>query len=165
MANSFNQTGQLSFKRKDPSIFADKEWPPKPLSILGTVTKPSNQVLVKDPETGELKGVRYVVAAEPSNLRPIRSWTITIEKWNCQDVTQISAEDVLFVRILNVPQSADVQYEQIIKDIVVNNAKLTVDNQNSFNAVMAAVLLVAKVDAGRLPDIDKTLRIYNLGQA
>lgn len=164
MANSLNQTGQLSFKRKDSSIFADKEWPPKPLSILGTVTKPSNQVLVKDPETGTLSGVRYVVAAEPSNLRPIRSWTITVEKWDYKDATQISAQDVLFVRILNIPQSADVQYEDIIKDIVINGAKLTVDNQNSFNVVMAAVLLVAKVDAGRVPDVEKTLRIYNLDQ-
>jgi|GEM_PF-2040117 len=162
MANSLNQVRPLSFKQRDNGIFPEKEWPPRPLSILGSVMKPSNQILVKDPETGTLSGVRYVVAAEPANLRPIRSWTITVEKWDYKDTTQISARDVLFVRILNVPQSADLQYEDLVRDIVISDIKLTVDNQNSFNVIMAAVLLVAKVDAGRVPDIEKTLRIYNL---
>tara|TARA_B100001750_G_scaffold205408_1_gene182441 strand:+ start:2142 stop:2630 length:489 start_codon:yes stop_codon:yes gene_type:complete len=145
---------------KIPSILDQHSWPPTPLSALSAVTRASNQVLEKR-EDGTLHGVRYVVAAEPSTLRPIRSWTINIEKWSCESLATISAEDILFIRILNMSDNDNVEYSRIVKDIIVNGEKLTVDNQSGFNAVMATVLFISKIDAGRLPDIDKTLSIYN----
>ena len=75
---------------KIPSILDQHSWPPTPLSALSAVTRASNQVLEKR-EDGTLHGVRYVVAAEPSTLRPIRSWTINIEKWSCESLATISA--------------------------------------------------------------------------
>ena len=146
---------------KIPSILDQHTWPPVPLSALSAVTKASNQVLEKR-DDGSLKGVRYVVAAEPATLRPIRSWTINIEKWSCETLATITAEDVLFIRVLNKAEDDRAEYSQVVKDIIVNGEKVTVDNQSGFNAVMAAVLFISKVDAGRLPDIDKTLSVYNL---
>ena len=148
---------------KIASILDQHSWPPAPLSALSAVTRASNQVLNKN-DDGSLQGVRYVVAAEPATLRPIRSWTINIEKWACKSLATISAEDVLFIRILNKADAEHNEYHQIVKDIEINGKKLNVDNQTGFNAVMAAVLFISKVDAGRLPDIEKTLSVYNLAE-
>ena len=146
---------------KTANILDQHAWPPAPLSALSAVTRASNQVLEKNND-GSLQGVRYVVAAEPATLRPIRSWTINIEKWTCESLATITAEDILFIRILNKADSQQADYKEIVKDILINGEKVDVDNQTGFNAVMAAVLFVSKVDAGRLPDIGKTLSIYGL---
>ena len=111
---------------------------------------------------GTLDGIRYVVTTEPSNLRPIKSWTINIETWHCTAMADIISKDVLFVRLLNVPTDNYHEHKSYIKDIIVENKKLTKDNQTSFNAIMAAGVIINKIDAGRSPDIQKTLKIYNL---
>lgn len=146
---------------KIPSILDQHSWPPAPLAALSAVTRASNQVMEKK-DDGSIHGVRYVIAAEPATLRPIRSWTINIEKWSCESLATITAEDILFIRILNRSENGEMDYDRIVKDILLNGEKLTVNNQKGFNAVMAAVLFISKIDAGRIPDIEKTLSIYSL---
>ena len=147
---------------QDQSIIDQHSWPPASLSALNVVTKTSNQVMQKNAD-GSIEGVRYVIAAEPATLRPIRSWTINIERWACQDIATITAEDVLFIRLINNADKNTIDYGQVVKDILLNGEKITVDNQSGFNAVMAAVLFISKIDAGRLPDIEKTLSIHSVG--
>jgi len=143
------------------ALFSGMEWPPASLMALGSVTKSSNQVLRKNNDDS-IEGVRYVVAAEPSTLRPTRAWTINIEHWTCKSLATITARDVLFIRIINSIHNDQNNYEDVVKDISVHNQKMQGNNQNAFNAVMAAVVLISKIDAARLPDIEKTLSIYNL---
>ncbi len=160
MQNKIADTHQKNTNHKSPALQSEN-WPPAPLSALSAITKSSNQVMQKNPD-GSIDGVRYVVMAEPISLRPIRSWTINIEKWSCKGVADIVAEDTLSINILNKAGDDITGYVDVVKDITIGGHKIEIDSHNSFNAVMAAVVFISKVDAGRLPDIEKTLSIYNL---
>lgn len=156
-----NAQGDTVMSQDQSVIFEQQNWPPSPFSALGRIKRTSNQILEKNTD-GSLHGVRYVIAAEPSSLRPIRSWTINIEKWSCENLATITAEDILFIRIANMADNALNEYGDIVRDIVVNSEKREVDNQIAFNAVMAAILFTSKIDANRMPNIDKTLSLYQL---
>lgn len=132
-----------------------------PHSVLETFKRPSNQIIVKN-DDGSLDGLRYVVATEPSTLRPIKSWTINIEKWHSAVNGDIETEDILLIRLLNIPTGHSYTYQDYIKDVFVRDQKIFKDNDTSFNAVMAAGIFINKIDAGRMPDIKKTLNAYKL---
>lgn len=132
-----------------------------PLSVLETVKRPSNHILQKNPDDS-LEGMRYVVSPEPSTLRPIRSWTVTIEKWECKTMADISAQDILFVRLLNAPGDKTYSYDDLVSDIVIHGTRRKVENIVAFNVVMAAGIFINKIDAGRVPNVDKIMRTYDL---
>jgi hypothetical protein len=133
-----------------------------PTSILETLQRPANQIIQKD-ENGDIMGMRYVVATEPSTLRPIKSWTITIEKWHYKTEIDIIAEDVLFLRLKNFRlENGLSDYSAFVKDIVVNGQKCDCDQMTGFHAVMAAGIFINKIDASRMPDADKILKTYRL---
>ena len=142
-------------------VLQSEYWPPAPLSALSAITQSSNQVMQKNKD-GSIEGVRYVVMADPINLRPIRSWTINIEQWHCGNDADITANDILSVKILNKSAQDVCGYGDVVRDIIVSDKKIDMTPQSGFNAVMAAIVFISKIDAGRLPDIQKTLSLYNL---
>lgn len=147
---------------KSSSYILDQQaWPPAPLSALEAVRQTSNQVFEKR-DDGSIAGLRYEIMAEPTTLKPTKSWTIRIEQWICHDIATITAKDVIFLRILNRADMDDIDFEGLVKDIAIKGTKIKGYNQNAFNAVMVAVLFISKIDAGRIPDILKTLATYNL---
>lgn len=139
----------------------DEGWSQTPFHILSGFEKPSNQVLQKNSD-GTIEGVRYIIATEPSTLRPIKSWTIRIEKWVCQSHADISAEDILFMRIIKAHEAESFQYGHHIRHIELRGQRQKIRNENAFNAFMAAIVLISKIDTGRLPDANKILSIHNL---
>ena len=152
--SSHNLSGQNDFLNH-------KSWPPAAFSILDNVTQSSNQIIQKTPD-GLISGIRYVIEAEPSSLRTIKSWTITIEKWFCKNSAAISVNDILSVRLYNDPRASHSDYNHVVKTIIVKNRTKEITGQNGFNAVMAAILFISKIDAGRIPDSDKILKTYHL---
>jgi hypothetical protein len=159
MQNTIAETHQG--KNNQSSAIQSGNWPPAAFSALSAITKTSNQVMQKNPD-GSLYGVRYVVMPDPVNLRPIRSWTINIEQWACTNIVDIQAKDVLSITILNKTGDDAIGYIDVVNDVKILDHKVKIDSHNSFNAVMAAIVFISKIDAGRIPDIDKTLSIYNL---
>lgn len=159
---SFTPHHEQENSRQQPAhILEQQSWPPAPLSILQKVNRTSNQVFEKK-DDGSIAGLRYEVLAEPATLKPTKSWIIRVEQWVCKDTAAIMANDILSLHILNKDLPNQTDYSAIVKDIIVRNAKISANNQGAFNAVMVAVLLISKIDAGRIPDIDKTLSIYQL---
>jgi hypothetical protein len=154
------QIGPITDTKQKNQIINTLHGADMPLGILETLKRPSNQVLQKN-EDDSLEGIRYVISTEPSSLRPIRSWTILIEKWKCKTMADIVAEDVLFLRIRNTSHNDTYDYADIVGDVVIRGQKQAIDNSVAFNTIMAAGVLINKIDIGRLPDIDKILRIYN----
>jgi len=134
-----------------------------PMGILGGMTRSSNQVFQKNNDDS-LEGVRYIISTQPSRLRPIRSWTILIEHWVCKAADDIVVHDVLRLCIENMESNKTFNYGEIISDIVIDGSKIAIDSNMAFNAAMAAGVLMNKIDAGRVPDIEKILRIYNVQQ-
>lgn len=128
-----------------------------PLLILEDLKRPSNQIMTKN-DDGSLDGVRYVVSTQPSQLRPIKSWTITIETWFCSPMADITIKDSLFIRIVNAPNTKD----SVVQEVMVQNKKLNLSKHRIFNAVMAAGTIINKIDAGRFPNTEKILTTYNL---
>lgn len=142
--------------------FKNIEWPSAVLSIFQNMQASSNQVLMKDKEHDAIKGVRYILEAKPSTLRPIKSWVIRIEEWKCNAHGAIMARDILTIKIANMPQQCEkTQDAHHIQDICVRDVSIEV-NEFSFNAIMAASIFISKIDAGRLPEVDKILSLYNL---
>ncbi len=150
-----NKNNQKLVKTVKETLF------PSHIIGLDMLEKLSNQVLKKN-EDGSISGLRYVVSAEPSTLRPVKSWIINIEQWHCDEQANIVANDILFIRILNSAKFDAICYDDCIRDVHVHNQKLDVENTYGFNALMASVLFISKIDAGRVPDIQKTLSTYNL---
>lgn len=147
---------------KNDIIHSKAKPPLLPSAILETLRRPSNQIIVKNSD-GSLEGLRYVVATEPSTLRPVKAWTILIEQWFCKTMADITAQDILFIRLLNVP--ADKAYETAsgcVRDIIIMDDRIDPAADNGFNAVMAAGVMINKIDAGRMPDIQKTLQSHRL---
>ena len=132
-----------------------------PTMVLESLKRPSNQVIIKN-DDGSLQGLRYVVAPESSALRPLKAWTIHIEQWLCKEADTIETEDVLFMRLLKTPTEKYHTHKGCVKDIIVKNNKIAQGESLGFQAVIAASVLINKIDAGRMPDIEKTLRLYNL---
>lgn len=132
-----------------------------PSVLLDCLKRPSNHIIIKRPNDS-LEGLRYIVTPEPSSLRPVKSWAINIERWTCCSMANITAEDVLFIRILNTVNDGFDAEETVVKDIIVRNEKVSKDKQVVFNAIIAAGVLINKIDAGRFPDINKILETYKL---
>ena len=128
-----------------------------PLLILEDLKRPSNQIMHKNAD-GSLDGVRYIVATQPSQLRPIKSWTITIETWFCSPMADITIADSLHIRIVNAPNMKD----SVVQEILVRNEKIDLEKMAVFNAVMAAGTIINKIDAGRYPDTEKIMATHNL---
>ena len=96
-----------------------------PSGILENLKRPSNQVFQKNADDS-LEGVRYIVSTEPSTLRPVRSWTVMIEKWECETMADITAHDVLFIRIANSVGNEIYDYVDIVRDIEINGQKIEI---------------------------------------
>ena len=128
-----------------------------PLTILENLKRPSNQMMTKN-DDGSLDGVRYVISTQPSHLRPIKSWTITIETWTCSALADITVKDTLFLRIIKAPKNTG----SVVQEVYVHNEKTDLNDHIIFNAVMAAGTIINKIDAGRVPNIEKILSIFNL---
>ena len=122
----------------------------------------SNQTIQKNND-GTLSGYHYVVRSEPSSLRPVKAWTITVEEWECtHSNTAISSNDILFLRITNSFKPFEDINANHIRDMkILGKRCANLDNQG-FNALMEAFLMMTKIDAGRAPDIEKILNLYHL---
>ena len=141
----------------------DIQWPPQGLDIFCNIAKPSNQHFEKRASDGVLQGMLYAVTPEPSTLRPIRAWRITIEEWSYADVTQIEVRDVLSIRIVNEAlRRADLPYQDVISDLFVRGDRMIVTPHSAFNSLMAAAVIMTKIDAGRLPNLNKIMASYQL---
>lgn len=160
--NTIN-TGETCQKYTCYDNLKNMRWPSAVLSIFQNIQQSSNQVLVKNKAQDSIQGIRYVLDTEPSNLRPVKSWTIRIEEWKCTAKGTIHAKDILLIRVSNIPQNCDdLSYAQHIKDIYVQDIPMDVSSDIAFNAVMATSIFISKINAGRLPDIQKILSLYNL---
>ncbi len=160
--NTIN-TGETCQKYTDYDNLKNMQWPSAVLSVFQNIQQSSNQVLVKNKDQDTIQGVRYILDTEPSNLRPVKSWTIRIEEWKCTAKGTVKAKDILLIRVSNIPQNCrDLSYAQYIKDIYVQDIPMDVSSETSFNAVMATSIFISKINAGRLPNIQKILSLYNL---
>lgn len=131
-------------------------------SDLDILTPSSNQTLQKN-DDGSIYGVRYVVSAEPSTLRPVRAWTIQIETFLCDNVANITSEDILFVRLLNRKNQSISDHDYLLDSIMVRNHKIDVNgNNNGFNAMMAATLIMSQIDARKTPNLNQVLSRFSL---
>lgn len=145
----------------DVETFSKNEWKPSNLTILDFLTKPTSQALEKQTD-GSIVGLRYRITTEPSTLRPVRSWGVNIERWMCDERANITATDIMFIRLLNNNRDIGLNYHDIIQDITIMDEKREINTHNAFNAMMATVLMITKIDSGRMPDVDKILSSYNL---
>jgi len=131
-------------------------------SDLDILTPSSNQSLQKR-DDGSIYGVRYVVSAEPSTLRPVRAWTIQIETFLCDTVANITSEDILFVRLLNKNNISISDHDYLLDSIMTGDKKIDANaNNNGFNAMMAATLMMSQIDARKTPDVHQVLSRFNL---
>lgn len=131
-------------------------------SDLDILTPSSNQSLQKRAD-GSIYGVRYVISAEPSTLRPVRAWTIQIETFLCDNVANITSEDILFVRLLNKNNRSISDHDYMLDTIIVRDNKIDSNgNNNGFNAMMAATLIMSQIDARRTPDLNQVLSRFSL---
>ena len=131
-------------------------------SDLDILTPSSNQSLQKR-DDGSIYGVRYVVSAEPSTLRPVRAWTIQIETFLCDTVANITSEDILFVRLLNKNNLSISDHDYLLDSIMTGDKKIDANaNNNGFNAMMAATLMMSQIDARKTPDVHQVLSRFNL---
>ena len=123
----------------------------------------SNQVLEKN-EDGSISGIRYVISPQPSIIRPIKAWTINIEKWICDDQGEILSEGILFIRLLNKPNNYDKAFfsNHNVQEVRVFDGQKKAEKKKGFNAVMAAMLFISKIDSGRMVNFQKILSVYNL---
>jgi len=131
-------------------------------SDLDILTPSSNQSLQKQ-DDGSIYGVRYVVSAEPSSLRPVRAWTIQIETFLCDTVANITSEDILFVKLLNKNNVSISDHDYLLDSVMAGDKKIDAGaNNNGFNAMMAATLMMSQIDARKTPDVHQVLSRFNL---
>lgn len=132
-----------------------------PMGILDGLTRPTNQVLYKH-DDDSLEGLRYTIAAQVSSIRSVRSWTILIERWTCETRAEIYADKILLLTINNNELSSGFDYGDVVQDICVNGNNIKPNNTIAFNTVMAAGVIINKIDAGHIPNVNKILRVYNV---
>ena len=131
-----------------------------PLTKINRLENSSNKILRKNAD-GSILGMHYRISSEPSRLRPVKSWIIHIEEWSCNADSTMTAKDILFIRILNHPQH-EKNHQDLITEIVVGDLRTDLTIQNTRNAMAAALVVISKIDAGRMPDINEIFKLYNL---
>jgi hypothetical protein len=163
MTYTTQNTGKTCDQGEFFKSIQNRQWPSSILSIFQNIHLASNQVLLKNKAMDSIDGVRYIFSTEPSTLRPVRSWIIRIEEWVCGAQGVINAQDALFIRISNIPDNGQkLKIHQSICDIRIRDVPVDVNEQSSFNAIMATSIFISKIDAGRLPDVGEILSLYQL---
>lgn len=142
------------------SEIIDGQWPPVFLSVFKNLQQTSNHVLRKNKNTDSIEGVRYLITTEPSTLRPVKSWSIRIETWSCKPNGAIQTEDILGVRIANMHHPKP--HQDYIRDVTLGGCSLDINEDNISGAMMALAIFISKIDAGRMPNIEQILSLYNL---
>ena len=137
------------------------DWNFNPLSLFQRMENSSNQVFKKDSD-GSIKGVRYVIMSEPARSKPIRAWTINIEQWVCSEQENIVAKDIISLKTLNHPRYCDVDTTNMIDAIWIKDKEINLNDKNAFNALMATILFISKIDASTMPNIEKILALHGL---
>lgn len=131
-----------------------------PLVKIQRFENSSNKVLSKNGD-GSISAVHYMIMSEPSTLRPIKSWVVRIEEWSCNPDSTMTAKDVLFIRILN-HSKYDPESHNLISDIRLGNVKVEVNTRMAQNAMAAALAIISKIDAGRMPNVKDILKLHQL---
>ena len=138
---------------------------PSPLRTLLDNNFKTNQVFEKDRVHDTIIGLRYKINAYQSVLRNQSSWSILIEEMVCDLSSNISVSDIITVTVANNPDCILgnlARYDDCIASIAVNGIKKDVSENTGFNATMALIVMISKIDDGCMPNIDKILSAYNL---
>lgn len=131
-----------------------------PLVKINRFENTSNKVLSKNAD-GSISAVHYMIMSEPSTLRPIKSWVVRIEEWSCNPDSTMTAKDVLFIRILN-HSKYEPDSHNLICDISLGQTKIEVNFKNAKNAMAAALAIISKIDAARMPNVKDILELHQL---
>lgn len=123
------------------------------------LTQSSNQILNKN-DDGTIYGIRYVITPKPATLRPVKSWDVIIDEWVCDESANVSVQDILKLSLYNAVNGD--RKSPIITDITLYDDKIKNIADKGFNALMASMVFTSKINAGRMPDIQKILSLYNL---
>jgi len=98
-----------------------------------------------------------------TSLRPVRAWTIQIETFLCDTVANITSEDILFVKLLNKNNVSISDHDYLLDSVMAGDKKIDAGaNNNGFNAMMAATLMMSQIDARKTPDVHQVLSRFNL---
>jgi hypothetical protein len=159
MAMLFNEFNDFDGSNDSEIV---SEWSSLPLRLLGKIEKSSHQVFQKNND-GSIEGIQYNIVTEPSTFRPVKSWVINLEKWVCDAHADIMVEDILSLRLNNDINKAEAfEYRQSVRHLKVKGKRHKLTDQNAFNAVMAMMVCISKINVGQFPNIDKILSMHNL---
>jgi hypothetical protein len=125
--------------------------------FLNRLYNSSNQLIDKNSD-GSIQAVRYVIAAETSCLRSVKGWVIDIDDYYGDCEGRISSDNILSVHIRN--EHSQNGKKHLIKKVMVRGNRIC--RNLSLDPLMAAFLIISKIDAGRMPDIDRILSLHNL---
>jgi len=134
---------------------------PFTLSFLKGIQATSNQVFEKNNATDTIEGARYIIETRPSTLRPVRSWIIRVEEWQCTNSGIIQTKDILHISLKNLTRGGDNPSDYIEKMMMCGEIMIA-DPLTELNMLNALSTIISKIDAGRMPDIPKIMMLYNL---
>ena len=132
----------------------------QPLPFFPSLDEGSNQIITKNMD-GSLAGVRYCVEPVSSQLRRQKGWRITVDEWECAaNMMDMSSRRAIELRIyipFGAGQEALIECKKSTKN---GNDCVHHHTAHAYNILMAAFIIMAKIDGGQMPDTESVIENY-----
>lgn len=142
----------------------DISWPPRGWKSLEFVKKLENQVIIKDPMSGKIRGLTYRIEPTPIYLQNyIRSYAyhITIDGWHYSVQNKSDEYNVLsfnFQEIINTALSK----ESLISDIKIRSRPVYLEDDVIHRFYKVALFMIKKIQENQFLDWDQILGLYHI---
>lgn len=138
-------------------------WPPAGWSRLGDVGCSAGQSVAKDMRRARIFGLQYRIEAAPlfkNDTRHFR-YDIRIDGWEYSILNESTEYPVLSFGLMDCFDPA-LPNEYFLTDIRGFSTPVPHTRRSAMRALSAALFLIRHIEAGKVPDVNRVLRIYKL---